>query len=144
MRVFPGKVFAFVNSTKHSTTRLVNSLQAACLEYLTHLPLLLPSCSNFGPLESVRVFPGKTFAFVNFLEAGDAIAAKAALDGQAAPAVTGTKPLAIRSGLGRGCWGAKARLRIQRLPGQALAAPAVTGAKLPPMRSGLGRASRGL
>lgn len=42
------------------------------------------------------MFPGKTFAFVNFQEAADAIAAKTALDGQSAPAVTGAKPLAIR------------------------------------------------
>mmetsp|Transcript_29893 Transcript_29893/g.76118 ORF Transcript_29893/g.76118 Transcript_29893/m.76118 type:complete len:715 (-) Transcript_29893:592-2736(-) len=52
--------------------------------------------AQFGPLESVRCFPGKTFAFVNYLEAEHAVAAKAALDGQSAPAVTGLKPLAIR------------------------------------------------
>ena len=44
----------------------------------------------------MRVFPGKTFAFVNFLAGADAIAAKAALDGHTEPAVTGAKPLAIR------------------------------------------------
>lgn len=42
------------------------------------------------------MFPGKTFAFVNFVMANHAIAAKAALDGQLAPAITGTKPLVIR------------------------------------------------
>ncbi|WIA09105.1 hypothetical protein OEZ85_008517 [Tetradesmus obliquus] len=52
--------------------------------------------SRFGPLESVRVFPGKTFAFVNFVAAGHAIQAKAALDGQPSPHITGPKPLVIR------------------------------------------------
>lgn len=47
--------------------------------------------SQFGPLESVRVFPGKTFAFVNFMNAADAVQAKMALDGQNAPAVTGDR-----------------------------------------------------
>lgn len=44
--------------------------------YATH------PCSQFGPLESIRVFPGKTFAFVNFANAVDAIRAKSALDAQ--------------------------------------------------------------
>lgn len=52
--------------------------------------------SRFGPLESVRVFPGKTFAFVNFVQANHAIAAKAALDGQPSPVITGPKPMVIR------------------------------------------------
>jgi len=52
--------------------------------------------SHFGPLESVRVFPGKTFAFVNFVHAAHAIAAKAALDAQPSPLITGPKPLVIR------------------------------------------------
>jgi hypothetical protein len=52
--------------------------------------------SRFGPLESVRVFPGKTFAFVNFVHAAHAIQAKAALDGQPSPHITGPKPLVIR------------------------------------------------
>lgn len=52
--------------------------------------------SRFGPLESVRVFPGKTFAFVNFVAAGHAIQAKAVLDGQPSPHITGPKPLVIR------------------------------------------------
>ncbi|KAI8476408.1 MAG: hypothetical protein J3K34DRAFT_455746 [Monoraphidium minutum] len=50
----------------------------------------------FGAVESIRVFPGKTFAFVNFEAAPDALAAKAALDGRPAPAVAGGRPLAIR------------------------------------------------
>jgi len=41
--------------------------------------------SQFGPLESIRVFPGKTFAFVNFGAAADAINAKATLDSQVGP-----------------------------------------------------------
>lgn len=52
--------------------------------------------SPYGALESVRVFPGKTFAFVNFVDASDAVQAKAVLDGQMASSVTGLKPLAIR------------------------------------------------
>lgn len=59
----------------------------------SRVPLILPYiltkcvvhstvCSQFGPLESIRVFPGKTFAFVNFLAAADAIRAKAAMDAQ--------------------------------------------------------------
>ncbi|KAG2453155.1 hypothetical protein HYH02_002481 [Chlamydomonas schloesseri] len=43
---------------------------------------------RFGPLESVRVFPDRNFAFVNYLRASDAAAAKSALDGQPAPPVT--------------------------------------------------------
>jgi hypothetical protein len=52
--------------------------------------------SRFGALESVRVFPGKTFAFVNFVHASHAIAAKAALDGAPSPVITGPKPMVIR------------------------------------------------
>lgn len=52
--------------------------------------------SRFGPLESVRVFPGKTFAFVNFVHAAHAIAAKSLLDGAPSPHITGPKPLVIR------------------------------------------------
>jgi hypothetical protein len=43
----------------------------------------------YGPLEGVRVFPGKTFAFVNYLRAEDAARARDELDGQAAPALCG-------------------------------------------------------
>eukprot|EP00198_Chlamydomonas_reinhardtii_P005601 XP_001694937.1 predicted protein [Chlamydomonas reinhardtii] len=43
---------------------------------------------RYGPLESVRVFPDRNFAFVNYLSASDAATAKAALDGQPAPTVT--------------------------------------------------------
>lgn len=53
-------------------------------------------CRFFGPLESVRVFPEKTFAFVNYVSAVHASAAKAQLDGLPAGSVTGGKPLVIR------------------------------------------------
>lgn len=53
-------------------------------------------CRRYGPLESVRVFPGKTFAFVNFINAAHAMTSKAALDGQPSPSVTGAKPMVIR------------------------------------------------
>jgi len=52
--------------------------------------------SRFGPVESVRVFPGKTFAFVNFYGGEHACRAKEALDGKILAAVTGTKPLVVR------------------------------------------------
>lgn len=52
--------------------------------------------SRFGPVESVRVFPGKTFAFVNFYGGEHACRAKEALDGKILTAVTGTKPLVVR------------------------------------------------
>lgn len=42
------------------------------------------------------MFPGKTFAFVNFVHAAHAITAKSALDGQPSPHITGPKPLVIR------------------------------------------------
>ncbi|MEW5309207.1 MAG: hypothetical protein WDW38_001110 [Sanguina aurantia] len=50
----------------------------------------------FGPLESVRVFPEKTFAFVNYISAVHAAAAKLQLDGLPAGSVTGGKQLVIR------------------------------------------------
>eukprot|EP00798_Chlamydomonas_sp_ICE-L_P001752 gene1752-33161_t len=51
----------------------------------------------FGAIDSVRVFPGKTFAFINYESVEDAIHAKETLDGQSAPAViSGNKPMAIR------------------------------------------------
>ncbi|EFJ44183.1 hypothetical protein VOLCADRAFT_95588 [Volvox carteri f. nagariensis] len=51
---------------------------------------------RFGPLESVRVFPGKTFAFVNYLELQHAVAARMGLDGQCEPALSGEKRLIVR------------------------------------------------
>ena len=52
--------------------------------------------SRYGPVESVRVFPGKTYAFVNFYSGEHAFRAKEALDGKTLTAVTGTKPLVVR------------------------------------------------
>lgn len=50
----------------------------------------------FGGLDSVRVFPGKTYAFVNFHSVAAAIAAKEALDGCFRPEITGSRPMIIR------------------------------------------------
>ena len=36
----------------------------------------------YGPIDSVRVFPGRTYAFVNFVHPADAAAAKGALEMQ--------------------------------------------------------------
>lgn len=52
--------------------------------------------SRYGPVRSVRVFPGKTFAFVNFSSKDHAIKAKEALDQKILEPVTGTKPLVVR------------------------------------------------
>lgn len=52
--------------------------------------------AQYGPVESVRVFPGKTFAFVNFTTQQHALDAKAALDGRPCGAITGVKPLVVR------------------------------------------------
>lgn len=57
---------------------------------------LPPPRRFFGPLESVRVFPEKTFAFVNYISAVHAAAAKLQLDGLPAGSVTGGKQLVIR------------------------------------------------
>eukprot|EP00798_Chlamydomonas_sp_ICE-L_P021482 gene21482-28457_t len=51
----------------------------------------------FGAIDSIRVFPGKTFAFINYQSMEDAVRAKETLDGQSATAViSGSKPMAIR------------------------------------------------
>lgn len=52
--------------------------------------------SRYGPVQSVRVFPGKTFAFVNFSSKDHAIKAKEALDQKILEPVTGSKPLVVR------------------------------------------------
>ncbi|GFR47683.1 hypothetical protein Agub_g9431, partial [Astrephomene gubernaculifera] len=52
--------------------------------------------AHFGPVESVRVFPGKAFAFVNFVSAQHAATAKATLHGQLVHMVTCNRPLEIR------------------------------------------------
>ena len=44
---------------------------------------------NFGALESVRIFPGKTYAFVNFATMEPAVEAMRCLDGQPLLSITG-------------------------------------------------------
>ena len=44
---------------------------------------------NFGTLESVRIFPGKTYAFVNFANMEPAVEAMRCLDGQPLLSITG-------------------------------------------------------
>lgn len=51
---------------------------------------------KFGELESVRVFTGKTYAFVNYLITEDAIVAKKELDHTMHSSICGSKPLVIR------------------------------------------------
>eukprot|EP00210_Caulerpa_lentillifera_P004736 g4520.t1 len=63
--------------------------------------------SRYGPVQSVRVFPGKTFAFVNFCSKEHSTKAKEALDQKVIELVTGNKPLVIRfqkEGAGQGAW----------------------------------------
>lgn len=43
----------------------------------------------FGKVDSVRVFPVKAYAFVNYAEIASAIKAMSALEGVAIPALTG-------------------------------------------------------
>eukprot|EP00887_Chlorella_sp_A99_P003033 scaffold9.g3033.t1 len=50
----------------------------------------------YGKVDSVRVFPVKAYAFVNYAEPAAAVGAMAALDGVAVPVLTGVKPLVMR------------------------------------------------
>eukprot|EP00798_Chlamydomonas_sp_ICE-L_P002712 gene2712-12583_t len=50
----------------------------------------------FGTLESIRLFPGRTYAFVQFQSPASAIMAKVTLNGHVAPNISGTKRLIIR------------------------------------------------
>ncbi|GAB4821624.1 hypothetical protein N2152v2_008670 [Parachlorella kessleri] len=50
----------------------------------------------FGQVDSVRVFPVKAYAFVNYAEIASAIKAMSSLEGVAIPALTGVKPLVMR------------------------------------------------
>eukprot|EP00210_Caulerpa_lentillifera_P002548 g2445.t1 len=52
--------------------------------------------SRYGPVQSVRVFPGKTFAFVNFCSKEHSAKAKEALDQKVLEPITGAKPLVVR------------------------------------------------
>lgn len=51
---------------------------------------------KFGPLDSVKVFPGKTYALVSFKEVAPAAEAMQCLDGHSLLSVSGQKPLVIR------------------------------------------------
>ncbi|KAK9816753.1 hypothetical protein WJX72_004667 [[Myrmecia] bisecta] len=52
--------------------------------------------SAYGALESVRVFPGKTFAFVNYLSTQHATLAIQNLNNVPVPSISGRKPLVVR------------------------------------------------
>lgn len=51
---------------------------------------------RFGKVDSVRVFPAKAYAFVNYASASAAAAAMTSLNGAAVPSLTGVKPLVMR------------------------------------------------
>ncbi|GMH36204.1 hypothetical protein BSKO_04072 [Bryopsis sp. KO-2023] len=80
--------------------------------------------SRYGPVESVRIFPGKTFAFVNFQQATHAARAKEALDAEVVSAISGTKPLVVRfqrEGSGPPAWfrvNNRRGFRLEDSPGQ--------------------------
>ncbi|PSC68138.1 Flowering time control FPA [Micractinium conductrix] len=52
--------------------------------------------ASFGKVDSVRVFPVKAYAFVNYADIGSAIKAMQSVDGLAIPQLTGVKPLVMR------------------------------------------------
>lgn len=52
--------------------------------------------SRYGPLESVRAFTGKTYAFINFMSTADAVAAKRDTAGTCIPGLSGNKPLIVK------------------------------------------------
>lgn len=58
--------------------------------------ILFSLFSRYGPVESVRIFPGKTFAFVNFQQAEHAARTKECLDGEVVSAISGAKALVVR------------------------------------------------
>jgi hypothetical protein len=51
---------------------------------------------RYGHVDSVRIFPAKAYAFVNFTEVGAAVHAMAELDGLPVAPLTGVKPLVMR------------------------------------------------
>ncbi|GBF88841.1 hypothetical protein Rsub_01742 [Raphidocelis subcapitata] len=51
---------------------------------------------RFGPIESVRVFTGRTYAFVNYMCEAHAATAKASLEMQVIPELTSAAPLLVR------------------------------------------------
>jgi hypothetical protein len=58
--------------------------------------LILDVFARYGRVDSVRIFPAKAYAFVNFAEAGAAARAMAELDGLPVAPLTGVKPLVMR------------------------------------------------
>ncbi|PRW60572.1 Flowering time control FPA isoform A [Chlorella sorokiniana] len=52
--------------------------------------------ATFGKVDSVRVFPAKAYAFVNYADITAAVNAMRAVDGLAIPQLTGVKPLVMR------------------------------------------------
>lgn len=52
--------------------------------------------SRFGRVDSVRIFPAKAYAFVNFADVASAVRAMAEMDGIPLPALTGVKPVVMR------------------------------------------------
>lgn len=79
--------------------------------------------SRYGPVESVRIFPGKTFAFVNFQQSQHAARAKEALDGEVVSAISAAKSLVVRfqrEGSGPPSWfrvNGRRGLRADKSPG---------------------------
>ncbi|KAL4856776.1 Flowering time control protein FPA [Chlorella vulgaris] len=57
---------------------------------------VLEMFASFGKVDSVRVFPVKAYAFVNYADIGSAIRAMQTVDGLAIPHLTGVKPLVMR------------------------------------------------
>lgn len=74
-------------------------------------------------MESVRIFPGKTFAFVNFQQSQHAARAKEALDGEVVSAISAAKSLVVRfqrEGSGPPSWfrvNGRRGLRAEKSPG---------------------------
>lgn len=52
--------------------------------------------AKFGPLESVRAFTGKTYAFVNFVHQEHAVTAKHDTEGVCLPELSSGKPLIVK------------------------------------------------
>ena len=73
--------------------------------------------SRYGRVDSVRVFPAKAYAFVNFADAGAAVRAMAELDGVAVPVLTGVKPVVMRFQQDSGGGGSGGSAGSAKLPG---------------------------
>lgn len=59
-------------------------------------PAIEEAFAKFGKLAGARVFPGKTYAFVNFDDVEAADAALQSMDGAVVQSLTGGKPLVVR------------------------------------------------